>query len=84
MRPMATLVQDEDILIMNAGGRKHSITTSSALNMFGETIHFKEIKEQDKRKKGLCGGGSGIFIEMGGGNMSIKISKQEEGDLEDI
>ena len=49
MRSMAPLAQDEDIIILDAGGRKRSITTARALDMFGETIYFKEIKDQDKR-----------------------------------
>jgi hypothetical protein len=49
MRSMTPLAQDEDIIILDAGGRKCSITTARALDVFGETIYFKESKEQDKR-----------------------------------
>eukprot|EP00957_Ditylum_brightwellii_P073794 5607396-Ditylum_brightwellii.AAC.1 len=53
MRSMASLAQDEGILVLDAGERKNSITTARALNVFGKTIYFKEIKEQDKEKRKL-------------------------------
>eukprot|EP00957_Ditylum_brightwellii_P047779 3629953-Ditylum_brightwellii.AAC.1 len=60
MRLMASLAQDEDILILDAGGGKSSITTATALKMVGKTIYVEEIKEQDKRGKSVYGGGFGI------------------------
>eukprot|EP00957_Ditylum_brightwellii_P168548 12829272-Ditylum_brightwellii.AAC.1 len=60
MKSMASLAQDEGILILDAGERKCSITTARTLNVLGKIIYFEEIKEQDKRGKGVYGGGFGI------------------------
>eukprot|EP00957_Ditylum_brightwellii_P182327 13890229-Ditylum_brightwellii.AAC.1 len=60
MRSMASLAQDEDIFILDAGERKSSINDVRALNVFGKTIYFEDIKEQDKKEKGVYGGGFGI------------------------
>eukprot|EP00957_Ditylum_brightwellii_P040155 3038514-Ditylum_brightwellii.AAC.1 len=76
MRSMASLAQDEDIFILDAGERKSSITTARALNVFGRTFFFKEIKEQDKREKRVYGGDYGIDEAWNGNGLNTCIIRR--------